>query len=69
MSSPVGRWESVETGMSCRYVGFYGITANKIEAALHKCSTQLMMYQTVTDLCTTKYSSLLKCGAEQFPVF
>ena len=46
-----------------------GFTANKIEAALHKCSTQLMMYQTVTDLCTTKYSSILRCGAEQFPVF
>jgi hypothetical protein len=44
-------------------------TANKIEAALHKCNTQLMMSQTVTDLCTTKYSSLLGCGAEQFPEF
>jgi len=46
-----------------------GLTANKIEAALHKCSTQLMMSQTVTDLRTTKYSSLWGCGAEQFPVF
>jgi len=44
-------------------------TANKIEAALHKCSTQFMMSQAVTDVCTTEYSSLLGCGAEQFPVF
>jgi len=27
------------------------------------------MYQTVIKLRTTKYSSLLWCGAEQFPVF
>jgi len=27
------------------------------------------MYQNVTNLHTTKYSSLLRCGAEQFPVF
>jgi len=45
-----------------------GFTANKIEAALHKYST-LMMSQTVTDLRTTIYSSLLGYGAEQFPVF
>jgi len=32
-----------------------GFTANKIEVALHKCSTQLMMSHTVTDLCTTIY--------------
>jgi len=44
-------------------------TASKIEAALHKFSTQLLMSHTVTDLPTTKYSSLLGCGAEQFPVF
>jgi hypothetical protein len=46
-----------------------GFTANKIETALHKHSTQLMMSETVADLCTTKYSSLLGCGAEQFPLF
>ena len=28
-----------------------------------------MMSQIVTDLCTTKYSSLLEWGAEQFPFF
>jgi len=46
-----------------------GFTANKIEAVLHKCNTQLSMSQTVTHIWKTKYSSLVGCGAEQFPVF
>jgi hypothetical protein len=66
MSSPVRRRASAESGMACSYGRFY---CNKMEAALHKCSTQLTMSQTVTHICKTKCSSLLGCGAEQFPVF
>jgi hypothetical protein len=69
MSLPVGRQVLVERGMSCSYSWFYGFTANKIEVALHKDSTELMMYQTVTHIYKTKYSCLLGCGAEKFPVF
>jgi len=50
-------------------VATVGVTANKIKPALHKCSAQLTMIQTVTELSTTKYSNLLGWGAEQLPVF